>query len=519
MFCDDTTIEGNLLRGNSVGAFLMYSRRLRFVRNTVAANDGPSGYGLGLKDMDRFEVVGNRFVANRVAVFLDDSPREPDGSRLEGNLFAAGEVGVRLLPAVTGLAVTGNAFVENGQQVEIAGGGGDPAANRWHANHWSDYAGYDADGDGVGDVPYRAQRLFEQIVDRRPELRLFTLSPATPAVDFAARAFPLFRPQPKLADDAPRLVATLPVGTPPLPRRVGPGISRGFGLALLLGAVLVLAPVLSRRRPSATLATRGLAMNDAVPLLEVRGLTKRFGARFALDDVSFTLRRGEAVALWGANGAGKTTLLRALLGVVPCEGAIRIAGLDVVRDGRVARRLIGFVPQEIAFPELTAGEALRLFAALHGAPSGRVQALADRFGLASELDKRVATLSGGRKQRLALAVALVADPPLLLLDEPSSNLDAGARRELLELLIELEAEGKTLLFSSHRPDEVLRLADRVLHLEGGRLLADLSPSELLASEIGDIAAMAIGPGSPDVPAAALAGAAAPPRPTPPWRLA
>src|SRR5262249_13876156 len=130
------------------------------------------------------------------------------------NLFAGGEVGIRLLPNVERLAIEGNSFVENQQQVEVAGSGGDPAANRWHANHWRDSAGYDANGDGGGDVPYRAERLFEQVVDRRPALRFFLLSPATTAIDFAARAFPLFRPQAKLEDDAPRLAATLPTDTP-----------------------------------------------------------------------------------------------------------------------------------------------------------------------------------------------------------------------------------------------------------------------------------------------------------------
>jgi len=490
MYCDDAIIEGNLLRGNSVGAFLMYSRRLRFVRNTVAANDGPSGYGLGLKDMDQFDVRGNRFVANRVAIFLDGSPREKDGSAIRGNLFAAGEAGIRMMPDVADLTVADNAFVENQQQVEIAGSGGDPDANLWRGNHWSDYAGYDADGDGTGDVPYRAERLYEQITDRRPELRLFRLSPAVPAIDFAARAFPLFRPQPKLADAAPRLVPTLPLGTPPLPVTAGRGVSSPVALAMLGGAALLLLPVRHPRpRRAGTTPARAAAperiidMNDQ-PLLVARGLGKRFGNQLALDDVSFTIARGEAVALWGANGAGKTTLLRALLGAMPCAGTVTLGGLDVRRDGRRARRLLGFVPQEIAFPELTAGEALHLFAGLHGAPADRVPVLVAKLGLESELDKRVQMLSGGRKQRLALAVALVADPPLLLLDEPSSNLDAAARRELLQLLAALKAEGKTLIFSSHRPEEVARLADRVLHLEGGRLVGDLPPQELLAAELG-----------------------------------
>jgi nitrous oxidase accessory protein len=518
MYCDDADIDGNVLSNNSVGAFLMYSRRLRFRDNLVTGNDGPSGYGLGLKDMDEFEVSGNRFVGNRVALFLDTSPRDTKkGATLTRNLIAAGEVGVRMLPNVGALAVTDNAFVENQQQVERAGGGGDPGANRWHGNYWSDYAGYDADGDGRGDVPYRSERLFEELVDRRPELRLFTFSPAVQAVDFAARAFPLVRPQPNLEDASPRLSPLLPAAAPAPPG--GDAERRGDGLTVaaaggLLGGVLALlaAPGLllrgrwQRPSPAGTAALdpgrggplvpspaprvaarpRAVATPPGEPLVQVRGLGKRFGRHEALAEVSFTIEAGEAVALWGANGAGKTTALRALLGVFPFTGEVSVGGLDVRREGRRARRLIGFVPQEIAFPELTAGEALELFAGLHGAPLERLPALVERLGLADELDKRVQTLSGGRKQRLALAVALVADPPLLLLDEFSSNLDAAARRDLLSLLTELKREGKTLVFSSHRPDEVARLADRVLHLEGGRLVADLPPAELLAAEVGEL---------------------------------
>ena len=487
MYCDDAEISGNVLADNSVGAFLMYSRRLRFLSNTVAGNAGPSGYGLGLKDMDAFEVRGNRFVGNRVGIFLDGSPQDRRrGAVLAGNLLAAGEVGVRLLPNVGGLRAFDNSFVENGQQVELAGGGGDPAANRWRGNHWSDYVGFDAKGDGVGDVPYRADRLFEDLADRRPELRLLALSPASRALDFAARAFPIVRPQPKLEDPAPRLQPLLPQGAPALAAvpeaRVRPALAGSLLLASL--ALLVAPGRLRRRRASGLELQRERTVDMSKPqLVEVRGLGKTFGSRAALADVSFTIAAGESVALWGANGAGKTTLLRALLGVMPFTGEARVAGCDVRRQGREARRLIGFVPQEIAFPEMTAGEALTLFARLHGADLARIPELVERLKLGDELDKRVKDLSGGRKQRLALAAALVADPPLLLLDEPSSSLDVAARRELAEVLLALKEEGKTLIFSSHRPDEVAQLADRVLHFEEGRLLADLPPLALLHAEV------------------------------------
>jgi len=353
---------------------------------------------------------------------------------------------------------------------------------------------YDAAGDGTGDVPYRSDRLFEDLADRRPELRLFALAPASHALDFAARAFPLVRPQPKLEDPAPRMRAALPAAPPATAEPSATDLGRSLAGGLVMTSLLLLAAPGLTRNERRGARDRGRVVEPTpertqAPIVEARGVGRSFGARAALTDVSFTVSPGEAVALWGANGAGKTTLLRALLGVMPFRGEVRVAGLDVSRQGRQARRLIGFVPQEIAFPEMTAGEALTLFARLHGAPPQRIGELAERLGLQDELDKRVQELSGGRKQRLALAVALVADPPLLLLDEPSSSLDAAARRELADHLLALKAEGKTLIFSSHRADEVMRLADRVLHLEDGRLVCDVEPLPLWHDELETAAAL------------------------------
>jgi nitrous oxidase accessory protein len=486
MYCDDAEIRGNVLANNSVGAFLMYSRRLRFLANSVTGNSGPSGYGLGLKDVESFAVRGNRFSGNRVGLFLDGSPNgAAAAAEVTGNLIATGEIGLRLLPTVGGLRVSGNSFVENGEQVEVVGGG-DPGANRWDGNSWSDYLGYDADGDGTGDLPYRAERLFESLADRRAELRLFAHAPAGRAIDFAARAFPLVRPRPKLVDPAPRLRLALAV--PPPPGVAAERVSPLVAAALLLGSAALLASArLLVRRPAVASAPhfprRPLTM-AATPLVAVHRLGKRFAARAALTDVTFSVRAGEAVALWGANGAGKTTLLRALLGVTSFEGSVSVGGIDVATAGQRARRLVGFVPQEIAFPEMRAGEALRLVARLHGAALDGLPGLAARLGLTEVLDQRIEELSGGCKQRLALAAALAADPPILLLDEPSASLDAAARRDLLALLAELKAAGKTLLFSSHRPEEIVQLADRVLHLVDGRLVADQPPLDLLAEEVG-----------------------------------
>ncbi len=475
MYCDDARIEANLLYANSVGAFLMYSRRLRLAGNSIAGNHGPSGYGVGLKDMDDAELTGNLLAGNRVGVFLDNSPRETGSStRIAGNVLAGNDTGIFLLPNVRRAEVTGNDLVENGEQVGIGGGGGDPGANLWRGNFWSDYAGFDADGDGRGDLPYRAERLFESLADARPVLRLFRHAPAAEAVDFAARAFPAVRPQPKLADAEPRMRPLALALVPPLPHGARGGWSRAAA-GLLAGALLVLA--VPRPRPRRRVAPPARPAGEPrAPLVEMRGVSRRFGRQLALDGVDLEVERGEALALWGPNGAGKTTLLRAVLGVLPCDGQIAVLGLDPRRRGKAVRRLIGYLPQEIALQgELSVEETLRFFARLRGAAAERVEELLGWLELDEHRGKPVAALSGGLKQRLALGIALVADPPLLLLDEPTANLDPAARTSFSQLLLGLKQTGKTLVFTSHRGAEVRALADRVAVLQRGRLVA-VSPA-------------------------------------------
>jgi ABC-type multidrug transport system ATPase subunit len=216
-------------------------------------------------------------------------------------------------------------------------------------------------------------------------------------------------------------------------------------------------------------------------MIQVKNLTKRFGNTMAVDDLTFDIHAGEAVALWGANGAGKTTALRCILGVMPYEGSVMLGDYDVTWQGKAARRLLGFVPQEISLhDDLSVQETLRFYGRLKKAPADSEDAtrLLGRLGLSSYTHKAVRDLSGGMKQRLALAIALLADPPVLILDEPTANLDVQARGDFLGLLGELKAAGKTLLFSSHRLEEVAALANRVLLMEAGQLAADCPPWEL-----------------------------------------
>jgi nitrous oxidase accessory protein len=252
MYCDDALIENNRLLDNSVGAFLMYSRRMIMQHNTVASNRGPSGYGIGLKDMDDAIVANNLFLDNRIGAYIDGSPREVDSiGRFERNVFAYNDIGVEMLPAVRHNEFEANSFVDNEEQVAIAGGGR-PGANAWTVggvgNYWSDYAGFDADQDGFGDVTYKSQRLFEDLMQREPALRLFLYSPATNALDFAARAFPVVRPQPKLEDSAPLMAPQVPVA-PALPASTDRVTWLAVALALVLLSVgFVALPGMRRRR-------------------------------------------------------------------------------------------------------------------------------------------------------------------------------------------------------------------------------------------------------------------------------
>ena len=215
-------------------------------------------------------------------------------------------------------------------------------------------------------------------------------------------------------------------------------------------------------------------------MIEVTHLTKRFGHLTAVNDLSFTVKPGEAVALWGANGAGKTTAVRCLLNLVPFDGTITLNGIDVKKQGKTARRLTGFVPQELTFhDDMSVAETITFYARLKKVPNGTdFSDLLERLSLMPHIKKPIRDLSGGLKQRLALALALLADPPILILDEPSANLDIRAREDFLLVLHALKQAGKTMVFSSHRLEEVTALADRVLLLEAGKLVVDAPPSEL-----------------------------------------
>jgi len=470
MYCKESLAEGNILEGNYVGIYMMYSRGGVFRRNRFLHHRGPSGYGMAFKDSDDIRVEGNLFLDNTAAIFLDNTPRE-EGSpvRFERNIIAYNGIGVLALPMVRGVVFRENGFWENEQQAATPGEG-NLMASDWRGNFWSDYAGFDADGDGIGDVPYRSRRVFEALVDQVPLLRLFWGTPAMQALESAALLVPFFEPQVRLEDPAPRI-------RPPARARERASGNAGGWIGLGLGGILLAAAWWGwlRRPPRPSREEGKRTAPEAI--LEVRGLRKRFGETWAVRGLDLIVRPGEAVVLWGPNGAGKTTVLRCILGLLDYEGTIRVAGRDVRQEGPAARRWIGYVPQELAFySNWTVAETLRFFAALRSVAVDptKVEAL----GLTPYQDQPVRALSGGLKQRLALALALMGDPPILLLDEPTANLDLTARTEWRSRLRELKAQGKTLLFSSHRLEEVQGLADRVVVMRAGQVIGEVSPEAL-----------------------------------------
>ena len=220
--------------------------------------------------------------------------------------------------------------------------------------------------------------------------------------------------------------------------------------------------------------------------IDVRALTKSYGAVQALGGVDLTIdSTGQIIGLLGPNGAGKTTLVEILEGLrTSSSGSVAVLGLDPMQAPGALRARIGVQLQSTAFMhELTVVETLRLYAALYPR-SGTIPEVLERVDLTDKAKAVVRTLSGGQKQRLALAMAMLHGPDLYILDEPTSGLDPIARRQIHDILLALKRDGKTILLSSHYLDEIEALADRVIILSAGRIVADGTPLELLARSAG-----------------------------------
>ena len=224
-------------------------------------------------------------------------------------------------------------------------------------------------------------------------------------------------------------------------------------------------------------------------MLTVRGLNKAYGNTQVVRDLDLTVRRGECFGLLGPNGAGKTTTLRLLLGLIePDSGAIELAGIAVPQQAREARMKVGVVPQmDNLDPDFSVRENLvaygRYFGMTKSAILARVPQLLAFAGLSSKADASITHLSGGMKRRLTLARALVHDPDILFLDEPTTGLDPQARHLIWQGLRRLIAEGKTIVLTTHFMDEAERLTDRLAILDHGRIVVEGAPRALVESHI------------------------------------
>src|SRR3954471_22444560 len=215
-------------------------------------------------------------------------------------------------------------------------------------------------------------------------------------------------------------------------------------------------------------------MKADLPVLELEGVAKRYGAVQAVRDVTFSLPQGARVALVGHNGAGKTTLMKLMLGLIrPSAGRLRVLGEDPAAGVAGARQRLGWLPENVSFnPSLTGREILRFFARLKGERTTLADELLERVGLPEAARRRVGGYSKGMRQRLGLAQAMLGSPRALLLDEPASGLDPALRRSFYAILHELRDEGAAILLSSHALTELEGEVDRVIVMNSGHKLAD-----------------------------------------------
>ncbi|MFD8005564.1 ABC transporter ATP-binding protein [Streptomyces mirabilis] len=220
-------------------------------------------------------------------------------------------------------------------------------------------------------------------------------------------------------------------------------------------------------------------------VIEVTGLRKSYGGRPVVDGVSFAVEEGEIFGILGPNGAGKTTTVECVEGLrIPDAGRVRVTGLDPVADHEQVARVLGAQLQESELQaKLTVREALELYAAFYPQPADW-RPLAERLGLTAKLTTRFAKLSGGQKQRLFIALALIGNPRVVVLDELTTGLDPRARRDTWQLIEDVRASGVTVLLVTHFMEEAQRLCDRIAVIDKGRVAALDTPSGLIRRSAG-----------------------------------
>ncbi|MET7490314.1 ABC transporter ATP-binding protein [Streptomyces sp. NPDC005538] len=224
---------------------------------------------------------------------------------------------------------------------------------------------------------------------------------------------------------------------------------------------------------------------SVTPVIEVTALRKSYGGRAVVDGVSFAVEEGEIFGILGPNGAGKTTTVECVEGLrVPDAGRVRVTGLDPVADHERVARVLGAQLQESELQaKLTVREALELYASFYPHPADW-KPLAERLGLTAQLTTRFAKLSGGQKQRLFIALALIGDPRVVVLDELTTGLDPRARRDTWQLIEEVRASGVTVLLVTHFMEEAQRLCDRIAVIDQGRVAALDTPDGLIRRSAG-----------------------------------
>lgn len=486
MYTNNARVIANRFSDNSVGFYSMYSRNVLVSGNVFERHRGPSGAALGLKESDSISVIGNTFIGNRQGAYIDQSPLLAENTNLfERNVFAHNDIGLSILPGVKGNVFVDNSFDDNIQQVSLRGGGS-LTGNDWsrggRGNYWSDYIGYGLSGSAVGRLPYRVESAWESLLDRCPAARFFLFTPAAQAVELVGRAFPVFRPKTIFSDPYPLLA-------PPLSAPMQPPQPTLAALWLPVG-LLGLSAFCASRFKTRFLKTRGGNASSPYDLIarglavSARSVSKSFGDRVILDKLNISVDRGQSLVLWGSNGAGKSTFIKCLLGLHDFEGALSVFGRDARSEGHLAKRHIGYLSQEFAGYDWTVRQAMEFVCAVRGADLEDIAPALASCGLTGEEGKNSLALSGGMKQKLALAQALIAQPDILVLDEPCSNLDLRSRREFLAILKKLKGS-RTLIITSHRVEEVEFLADRVLCLEEGLPARELDPGEFLSSIVAD----------------------------------
>jgi ABC-2 type transport system ATP-binding protein len=225
-----------------------------------------------------------------------------------------------------------------------------------------------------------------------------------------------------------------------------------------------------------------ISAESPIPALRVRGLRKAYNDVVAVDGLDLEVRAGECFGLLGPNGAGKTTTIEICEGLLaPDSGEVEVLGRRWETDARDLRELLGIQLQETQLSEkLTVEETLRLFQSFYREPRD-IDDVIDKVELGEKRSSRVGGLSGGQKQRLAVACALVGNPQLLFLDEPTTGLDPQSRRQFWDLIEKFQAEGKTIVLTTHYMEEAERLCDRVAIVDHGHVIALGSPNELMES--------------------------------------